>query len=71
MPEVPQSEKINHVEIADGVTVTAMSLVNQSIKQAGSYSSGTGLSGTAEWKKNIVRFRQLDELAKAIKKTNK
>ena len=62
---------INHVEIADGVTVTAMSLVNQSIKQAGSYSSGTGLSGTAEWKKNIVRFRQLDELAKAIKKTNK
>ncbi len=59
---------INHVEIADGVTVTAMSLVNQSIKEAGSYSSGTGLSETAEWKKNIVRFRQLDELAKRIKK---
>lgn len=62
---------INHVEIADGVTVTAMSLVNQSIRQAGSYSSGTGLSPTAEWKKNIVRFRQLDGLAKLLKKTKK
>tara|TARA_R110000772_G_scaffold41328_12_gene95945 strand:- start:245 stop:1279 length:1035 start_codon:yes stop_codon:yes gene_type:complete len=62
---------VNHIEIADGVTVTAMSLVNQSIRQAGSYSSGTGLSPTAEWKKNIVRFRQLDSLAKSMKKTQK
>ncbi len=61
---------INHVEIVDGVTVTAMSLVNQSILEPGSYSSGTGLSSTAEWKKNIVRFRQLDKLVKRLKKTN-
>ena len=60
---------INHVEITDNVTVTAMSLVNQSIREAGSYSSGTGLSSTAEWKKNIVRFRQLDKLAKRLQKT--
>lgn len=59
---------INHVEIADGVTVTAMTLVNQSIKEPGSYSSGTGLSRTAEWKKNIVRFRQLDKLMKGFRK---
>ena len=62
---------INHIEIADGVTVTAMSLVNQSITEAGSYSSGTGLSSTGEWKKNIVRFRQLDKLAKRLDKTKK
>ncbi len=62
---------INHVEIADGVTVTAMSLVNQSIREAGSYSSGTGLSSTGKWKKNIVRFRQLDKLAKRLDKTKK
>jgi len=60
---------INHVEIVDGVTVTAMSLVNQSIKEAGSYSSGTGLSSTDVWKKNIVRFRQLDKLTKRLIKT--
>lgn len=59
---------INHVEIADDVTVTAMSLVNHSIREAGSYSSGTGLSRTSEWKKNIVRFRQLDSMAKTLKK---
>ena len=59
---------INHVEIADRVTVTAMTLVNKSIKEPGSYSSGTGLSKTTEWKKNIVRFHQLDKLAKQFKK---
>lgn len=59
---------INHVEIADDVTITAMSLVNHSIREAGSYSSGTGLSRTSEWKKNIVRFKQLDDMAKTLKK---
>ncbi len=57
---------INHVSICDRVTVTAMSLVNQSITEPGVYSSGTGLSDTASWRKNIVRFRQLDELAKRL-----
>lgn len=57
---------INHVTICDRVTVTAMSLVNQSITEPGVYSSGTGLSDTASWRKNIVRFRQLDELWKRL-----
>jgi len=57
---------INHVTICDGVTVTAMSLVNQSITTPGVYSSGTGLSDSASWRKNIVRFRQLDELFRRI-----
>jgi UDP-3-O-[3-hydroxymyristoyl] glucosamine N-acyltransferase len=59
---------INHVSIADGVTVTAMSLVNKSITTKGVYSSGTGLSESALWKKNIVHFRKLDELATRLKK---
>ena len=58
---------INHVEISDRVTVTAMSLVNQSITKSGSYSSGTGLSSTQEWKRNIVRFRQLYKSEKRSK----
>lgn len=57
---------INHVSICDKVTVTAMSLVNQSITEPGVYSSGTGLSDTASWRKNIVRFRQLDEFWKRL-----
>ncbi len=62
---------INHVTICDGVTVTAMSLVNQSITKPGVYSSGTGLSESASWKKNIVRFRQLDELWKRLLRLEK
>lgn len=57
---------INHVRICDGVTVTAMSLVNQSIVEPGVYSSGTGLDKAGSWKKNIVRFRQLDEIWKRL-----
>jgi UDP-3-O-[3-hydroxymyristoyl] glucosamine N-acyltransferase len=57
---------INHISICDKVTVTAMSLVNQSITEPGVYSSGTGLSDTASWRKNIVRFRQLDDFWKRL-----
>lgn len=65
---------INHITIVDNVTVTAMSLVNRSIREKGIYSSGTGLSETAKWKKNIVHFRQLDAFnhrLKSLEKTNK
>lgn len=62
---------INHVTICDGVTVTAMSLVNQSITEPGVYSSGTGLSDSVSWKKSIVRFRQLDEIWKRLLRLEK
>jgi UDP-3-O-[3-hydroxymyristoyl] glucosamine N-acyltransferase len=62
---------INHVSICDKVTVTAMSLVNQSITEPGVYSSGTGLSDTASWRKNIVRFKQLDVLWKRLQSLEK
>jgi UDP-3-O-[3-hydroxymyristoyl] glucosamine N-acyltransferase len=58
---------INHITIVDEVTVTAMSLVNKSITEKGVYSSGTGLSDTSTWKKNIVHFRQLDKLNNRVK----
>ncbi len=62
---------INHVSICDKVTVTAMSLVNQSITEPGVYSSGTGLSDTASWRKNIVRFKQLDAFWKRLQQLEK
>lgn len=58
---------INHIDIVDGVTVTAMSLVNKSITKKGVYSSGTGLSESAQWKKNIVHFKHLDNLNSRLK----
>lgn len=62
---------VNHVSIHDGVTVTAMSLVNQSITEPGVYSSGTGLDTAGNWKRNIVRFRQLDDIWRRLLRLEK
>lgn len=58
---------VGHLTIVDNVHVTAMSLVTGSITEPGSYSGGTGIAPTREWKKNAVRFGQLDALARRIK----
>jgi UDP-3-O-[3-hydroxymyristoyl] glucosamine N-acyltransferase len=56
-----------HLTIADDVHITAMTMVSKSIVHAGSYSSGTKMMTTKEWKKNAVRFNQLDQLARQLK----
>ena len=60
-----------HLEIADGTHITAMSLVSRSLSRPGAYSSGTGLEPHQQWKRNVVRFRQLDELARRVRKLEK
>ena len=62
---------IGHLRIADKVMISAMSLVSQSIGESGIYSSGTGLLESKEWKRNIVRFRQLDDMAKRLRELEK
>ncbi|MGB4247613.1 MAG: UDP-3-O-(3-hydroxymyristoyl)glucosamine N-acyltransferase [Pseudohongiellaceae bacterium] len=62
---------IGHLKIADRVMISAMSLVSQSISESGIYSSGTGLLESKEWKRNIVRFRQLDDMAKRLRELEK
>ena len=57
---------VGHLEIADNVTVTAKSLVTGSIKKAGMYSAGTPLEPSQKWRKNSVRFKHLDEMAKRL-----
>lgn len=56
-----------HLSIADGSHITAMSLITKSILKPGVYSSGTGMLPNKIWKKNVVRFRQLDKMARRIK----
>jgi UDP-3-O-[3-hydroxymyristoyl] glucosamine N-acyltransferase len=55
-----------HLDICDRVTVTAMSLVTQSITEPGEYSSGMPVLGSHAWRRNAARFRQLDELARKM-----
>jgi len=57
---------VGHIEIADGVHVTGMTMVTHSIKEPGAYSSGTPFQKNSEWLKNAVRFKQLDKLTKKL-----
>ncbi|MCE8020776.1 UDP-3-O-(3-hydroxymyristoyl)glucosamine N-acyltransferase [Halomonas sp. MCCC 1A11036] len=60
-----------HLTICDGVQVTGMSLVTNSIHEPGVYSSGTGAMTNAQWRKNAVRFKQLDDMARRLSRLEK
>ncbi len=57
---------VGHVEICDNVHVTGMTMVTKSITVPGSYSSGTPMTRTREWKRSAVRFTQLDSIEKRL-----
>lgn len=57
---------VGHIEIADGVHISAGTLVTKSLTEVDSYSSGTPLEKTTQWKKNAARFGQLDKMARRI-----
>ncbi len=56
-----------HLEIADDVHLTATSAVPNSIKVAGVYSSGMPIQENKAWRKNVIRMRQLDDIARRLK----
>jgi len=60
-----------HLEIGDQVHLTGMTLVTGDIREPGVYSSGTSADTNRQWRKNAVRFRQLDALARRIKELEK
>lgn len=60
-----------HLEIADGVQVTGMGMITHSIKEPGVYSSGIPQMPSKEWRKNAVRFRHLDEMARRVQQIEK
>ena len=58
---------VGHLTIADNTHVTAMTLISKSVTESGQVlSSGTGQEPHRDWKKNVVRFKQLNEMAKRI-----
>jgi UDP-3-O-[3-hydroxymyristoyl] glucosamine N-acyltransferase len=58
----------DNIEIVDNVIITGRTFVSSSIKEPGSYSSSVLVDKTANWKKNVIRFKQLDDIAKRLKK---
>ena len=57
-----------HIKIVDNVHIHGMTMVTKSINKEGMYASGTTVEPVATWRKNQARFKELDQLAKAIKK---
>lgn len=62
---------LGHLQIADRVMVTARALVTHSIRESGEFSSGTPLQPSREWRRNAVRFGQLDEFARRLRRLEK
>ncbi|GMQ83864.1 MAG: UDP-3-O-(3-hydroxymyristoyl)glucosamine N-acyltransferase [Gammaproteobacteria bacterium] len=57
---------VGHLEIADNVHITAMSMVTHSISEPGTYSAGTPLMKNSLWRRNAVRIKQLDALVRRV-----
>ncbi|TVP54985.1 MAG: UDP-3-O-(3-hydroxymyristoyl)glucosamine N-acyltransferase [Halomonadaceae bacterium] len=60
-----------HLTIGNQVHLTGMTMVTRSLETPGVYSSGTGVDSNRNWRRNVVRFRQLDEMAKRVKALEK
>lgn len=59
---------VGHSTIVDDVIITGRTFVSGSIDKPGSYSSGIPHDKTSAWRRNTVRFKQLDEITKRLKK---
>lgn len=55
-----------HITIADGAQFMGQARINGSVDKAGVYASGTGLAEVKEWRRNAVRFTQLDDLYRRV-----
>lgn len=62
---------VGHIEIADHVHITAMSMVTHSIGKPGTYSAGTPLMQNNLWLKSAIRFKKLDGLYRRLCKLEK
>jgi UDP-3-O-[3-hydroxymyristoyl] glucosamine N-acyltransferase len=57
-----------HIRVADDVHLTATSAVPNSIRTPGIYSSGMPIQANREWRRNVARMRQLDGMARRIRR---
>jgi UDP-3-O-[3-hydroxymyristoyl] glucosamine N-acyltransferase len=55
-----------HIEITDKVQVLGKTMVTGSLREAGVYASGVPETDHATWRRNAVRFRHLDQMAKRL-----
>ncbi|GAA5128045.1 UDP-3-O-(3-hydroxymyristoyl)glucosamine N-acyltransferase [Alloalcanivorax gelatiniphagus] len=57
-----------HLEICDKVQILGMSLVSRSISEPGTYGSALPVDRQDRYRRNVARFRHLDELHRRVRK---
>lgn len=62
---------VGHLEVCDDVVLTARALVMQTITEPGVYSGVLGAEESKRWRRNAVRFKNLDGLARRIQTLEK
>ena len=55
---------VGHLSVCDDVMVTFHSTVTRSVTTPGTYSGGLPSDEASRWRKNVARFRNLDELVR-------
>ncbi|MEH6570804.1 MAG: UDP-3-O-(3-hydroxymyristoyl)glucosamine N-acyltransferase [Halioglobus sp.] len=55
-----------HIEICDNAHFNGKTMVTKSVSEPGSYSSGTALMRSQDWRKSAVRFSQLDSMHRRL-----
>lgn len=55
-----------HLSIVDGVVISGMSMVTRGISEPGVYSSGVPVKPSAQWRRNVARFQNIDAMAKKV-----
>ncbi len=62
---------LGHLHIVDNVIITAFSLVSTSIEEPGLYSASLPVAPAREWRRQVARLRNIDDLSKRVKKLEK
>lgn len=63
-----QSGAVGHVTIGDNVVAQARCTLSRDITRPGSYSGDLLMEETPKWRRNAARFRQLDDMARRLRK---
>lgn len=58
---------IDHLTLCDDVRVLFRSVVTKSIRTPGTWSGSFPASEASRWRRNVARFRQLDQLAERVR----
>ncbi len=62
---------VGHITVCDGVQLYQGTALTHSVHEPGTYAQGTQTTSLKQWQKNAVRFNQLDDMARRLRRLEK